>query len=91
MIEILADGARLAPEEVEREFEGSRYGDFKTAVGDEVAGWLAPVRERYDELRGDEEALEDDPRGRGREGPRDRLGTLADVRDAMGVGPARAG
>ena len=37
----------------------ARYGDFKTAVGDEVAAWLAPVRERYDELRGDEAALEE--------------------------------
>ena len=43
---------------VEREFEGRGYGDLKTAVGDEVAEWLAPVRERYHELRGDEARLE---------------------------------
>ena len=29
-----------------------RYGELKTAVGDAVAEWLAPVRERYAELRG---------------------------------------
>ena len=46
------------------------------------------MRERYTELRADEAALEADARrGRG-EGARDRLAaTLADVREAMGVGP----
>ena len=55
-------------------FEGLRYGDFKTAVGDEVADWLAPVRERYAELRGDEAALEDILEAGRREGARDRVG-----------------
>ena len=59
MIDILAVMRGVAPDAIEREFEGLRYGDFKTAVGDEVADWLAPVRERYGELRGDEDALED--------------------------------
>ena len=60
MIEILATRPRRRrPRSIERDFAGRGYGDFKTAVGDEVADWLAPVRERYAELRGDEEALED--------------------------------
>ena len=64
------------------------YGDFKAAVGEEVADWLAPVRERYEELRADEAALEDAPRGGRREGARDRRRRrVADVREAMGVGP----
>ena len=49
------------------------YGDFKAAVGDAVAEWLAPVRERYAELRGDEAALEEHARGRRGEGAGDRL------------------
>jgi tryptophanyl-tRNA synthetase len=58
LIEIMAAARRIAPEQVEREFEGSGYGDFKSAVADAVIDWLGPVRERYPELRADEERLE---------------------------------
>ena len=53
---------------------GLRYGDLKTAVGDEVAAWLAPVRERYDELRAGRGGARGRARGRRREGARDRVG-----------------
>jgi len=45
-------------EEVEREFEGKGYGDFKLAVGEAVADTLAPVKERYDEIIKDKKTLE---------------------------------
>ena len=51
---------------------GSGYGDFKGAVADAVVDYLAPVRERYDELRADEARARADPRGRRREGAGDR-------------------
>jgi tryptophanyl-tRNA synthetase len=91
MIEIAAVARGIAPEEIEREFEGSGYGDFKTAVADIVVDWLTPVRERYHELRSDEGELE-----RILELGADKAraiagGTLADVRAAMGVGPVRPG
>lgn len=37
-------------EEIEREFEGKGYGDFKLAVGEVTADALAPLKKRYDEL-----------------------------------------
>ena len=89
MIEILATVRGVTPAVIERDFSGLRYGDFKTAVGDEVAAWLAPVRERYAELRGDEEALEDLLEAGAEKARTIATATLADVRDAMGVGPAR--
>ena len=89
MIEILAIARDVAPDEVERDFEGRGYGDFKTAVGDAVAEWLAPVRERYAELRGDDGALEETLASGAEKARAIAAGTLADVRDAMGVGPAR--
>ena len=58
LIEILAVVRGVDPGEIEREFEGSGYGDFKRAVADAVVDYLAPVRERYAELRADEAALE---------------------------------
>ena len=89
LIEILATVRGVTPEAIEADFAGLRYGDFKTAVGDEVAAWLAPVRERYAELRGDEEALEDILEAGAEKARAIAAVTLADVREAMGVGPAR--
>ena len=45
-------------EQVEREFDGKGYGDFKLAVGETVADALAPVKQRYDEIIKDKKALE---------------------------------
>lgn len=41
------------PAEVEREFEGKGYGDFKLAVGETVADLLAPVQEKQARLLSD--------------------------------------
>ncbi len=45
-------------DQIEREFEGKGYGDFKLAVGEAVADELAPVRERYNEIIKDKAELE---------------------------------
>jgi tryptophanyl-tRNA synthetase len=89
LIEILAAVRGVGPEAIEADFAASRYGDFKVAVGDEVAAWLAPVRERYEELRGDEAALEGMLEAGADKARAIASGTLADVRRAMGVGPVR--
>ena len=47
----------ITTEEVEKEFDGSRYGDFKIAVGTAVAEELAPIKERYDEFLKDKDYL----------------------------------
>ena len=90
LIDILSVIRDVAPEDIEREFEGSGYGDFKGAVADAVVDYLAPVRERYAELRPDEAALES-ILGAGAEKARAISSVIvADVRDAMGIGPPRA-
>ncbi len=45
-------------EEIEREFEGKGYGDFKPAVAEAVISELRPIQERYHELIADKEFLE---------------------------------
>ena len=45
-------------EEIEREFDGRGYGEFKLAVGEACADALAPVQEKYRELLSDKAALE---------------------------------
>jgi tryptophanyl-tRNA synthetase len=91
LIEILAAVRGGRPEEVEREFDGSGYGAFKQAVADAVVEYLAPIRERYQAIRGDEAGLEQ-ALALGAEKARGiAAGTLADVRRVMGVGPVRPG
>jgi tryptophanyl-tRNA synthetase len=90
LIEIMAVARGIAPEAVEAEFEGSGYGDFKAVVADAVVDWLAPVRERYDALRADETELERILEGGAGKAREIATGTLADVRDTMGVGPKRS-
>ena len=74
--------------QIETEFEGSGYGDFKSAVAEAVVDYLAPVRERYDELRADEDAALEATLAAGAEKARAiASGTLHDVREAVGIGP----
>jgi tryptophanyl-tRNA synthetase len=87
LIEVLSVVRGATPEDVEREFDGRRYGEFKQAVADAVVDYLAPTRERYVEIRPDEDELER-ILTRGAERARAIASeTLADVREVMGVGP----
>lgn len=45
-------------DEIEREFDGRGYGDFKLAVGEACADSLAPVQARFRELMNDKAYLE---------------------------------
>lgn len=45
-------------EEIEKEFDGRGYGDFKLAVGEACADALAPVQVRFKELMNDKAYLE---------------------------------
>ena len=87
LIELLSVIRGTSAEDVEREFADSRYGDFKVAVGEAVVEYLAPVRERYTELRGDEAEL-DRILAAGADRAREMAAeTLVDVRERMGVAP----
>jgi tryptophanyl-tRNA synthetase len=43
--------------EIEKEFEGLGYGDFKQAVGEAVAGYIAPIRDKFLEIKKDKENI----------------------------------
>ena len=58
LIDILAALTGEAPEAVEARYEGAGYGQFKTDVGEAVVEAVAPVQERYRELRADEGELQ---------------------------------
>jgi tryptophanyl-tRNA synthetase len=90
LIEILAVARASTPEAVEDELAGARgYGDLKAAVAAAVIDYLAPVRERYGDLRADEVALEAILAEGAARARAIASATLADVRERMGVGPPR--
>jgi tryptophanyl-tRNA synthetase len=90
LIEIFSAVRGVAPDAIEGEFDGAGYGDFKAAVADAVVEYLAPTRERYTELRADEQILERILAAGARKAQAIASDTLADVREAMGVGPRRS-
>jgi tryptophanyl-tRNA synthetase len=88
LIEIMSVARGVDPAEIEQQFEGQGYGAFKEAVGEAVVELLAPVRERYAELRGDDQALEATLQKGAERARAIASGTLGEVRRAMGVGSA---
>jgi len=87
LIEILAVARGSTPEAVEAEMADARgYGDLKAAVAAATIEYLAPVRERYTDLRADEPALEAILAGGATRAREIAAQTLADVRERMGVG-----
>ena len=86
LIEILAVIRGVDHATIEREFEGRQYGAFKGAVAEAVVDFLRPVRERYEELRPDEEALQRTLNEGAERARAIASETVRDVRDRMGVG-----
>jgi tryptophanyl-tRNA synthetase len=91
LIDIMAAVTGRAPEAVEGEFDGSGYGAFKTAVAEAVIEYLAPVRERYGELRADEGELERIFAVGAEKARTIAAATMRDVREVMGFRGVRAG
>ena len=89
LIEILAAVRGIDQAAVEAEFAEARYGEFKTAVAAAVVEYLTPVRERYVELRADEDALEAILGAGTAQAQGLAAETLTDVRELMGVGAPR--
>jgi tryptophanyl-tRNA synthetase len=90
LIDVLAAARGVDQAEIEAEFAGAGYGDFKKAVAEGVVELLAPVRERYAELRPNEAALEATLAAGAEKARAIAAPVLADVRERMGYGPARS-
>jgi len=89
LIDIQAVARGITPDAVVEDMRSARgYGDLKAATADAVIEMLAPVRERYPELRADEAKLEAVLSAGAEKARAMARVTLADVRAAMGVGPA---
>jgi tryptophanyl-tRNA synthetase len=90
LIDVLAVARGVSPEAVEADMASARgYGDLKGAVAEAVVGMLAPVRERYAEIRPDEDRLETILAQGAEKAQAMASETLADVREVMGFGATR--
>ena len=90
LIDILAAVRDVSPETVEEEMRSARgYGDLKVAVAEAVNAELAPVQQRYNAIREDAGALEEVLAAGADKARAIASATLADVREAMGIGPFR--
>jgi tryptophanyl-tRNA synthetase len=88
LIDILASARGATPEQIEAEMASARgYGDLKLAAAEAVNTLLDPVRDRYAQLRPDEDALEAVLAAGADKARAIAADTLVDVRRAMGVGP----
>ncbi|MEA2273443.1 MAG: tryptophanyl-tRNA synthetase [Solirubrobacteraceae bacterium] len=90
LIEILAAVRGTTADAIEAELASARgYGDLKAAVAAAVVEYLAPTRERYSEIRGDEAGIEEILAAGAEKARAISSQTVGDVREAMGVGPPR--
>ncbi|HWH92446.1 MAG TPA: tryptophan--tRNA ligase [Baekduia sp.] len=88
LLDILAAVRGTTVEEAVASMDGARgYGDLKIATADAVNALLDPVRERYEQLRPDEAALEAIFAAGAEKARAITRDVLADVRQAVGVGP----
>ncbi len=74
-------------QEIENEFAGRGYGDFKLAVGETVADSLKPLRERFDELMKDKSYLESVMRSGAERASRIAYKTISKVHKKLGFVP----
>ena len=58
LMTIYAAATGLSLDEIERQFEGKGYGEFKTAVGEATVELLRPIREKTEELLRNKDYLE---------------------------------
>ncbi len=76
--------AKKTPEEIEREFDGRGYGDFKAAVGEACADALAPIQAEFNRLMADKAYLEEVLAKGAAEAAHDTLRTMSKVRRKIG-------
>jgi tryptophanyl-tRNA synthetase len=89
LIEILAVFQGTTPEAVEKQHaDAGGYASFKEEVGQSVADALAPVRERYAELRSDPTVLERILADGAEKARAISSDVVAEARERMGLGPS---
>ena len=75
--------------DLESEFAGKGYGDFKSAVAEVVVAYFEPVRKRTEELLADEKGLQQVMAEGAAKARAVASKTVADVYNALGLVPSK--
>lgn len=84
LISIYSASTEKSIEEIEREFMGKGYGEFKLAVGEAVADVLNPIQEKFKEISSDKKYLTDLMRFGAEKAQRSTYKTLKKVQKKVG-------
>ena len=84
LIDIYCSCTNKTPEEVEKEFDGKGYGDFKMAVGESVVSVLKPIQERFADLQKDKAYIDGIIKENGEKANYYALKTLRKVQKKVG-------
>ena len=87
LITIYSVATGLTPEQVEAQFAGKGYGDFKTACGEAVAEMLRPFREQVEDLMKNKDYLDQVAREGAEKAARLAARTLSKVQKKVGFVP----
>ncbi len=85
LITIYGEATSKTVEQVEKEFEGKGYGEFKTACGEAVVEFLRPFREKTDYLLKNQDYLEQVARSGAERAARAAARTLNKVYKKTGI------
>jgi tryptophanyl-tRNA synthetase len=91
LIDIMSVASGEAQDAIEARFDGVGYGQFKEAVGEAVVALVAPIQERYRELRADEAGLHRLLAIGAEKAREEAAPTLAAMYERMGFVAARGG
>ncbi|MBD5542875.1 MAG: tryptophan--tRNA ligase [Lachnospiraceae bacterium] len=84
LIDIYCACTNKTPDEVEKEFDGKGYGDFKMAVGESVVSVLKPIQERFAQLLKDKAYIDGVIKENGEKANYYALKTLRKVQKKVG-------
>lgn len=84
LIDIYSACTNKTPEEVEKEFDGKGYGDFKMAVGESVVSVLKPIQDRFAQLLQDKAYIDGIIKENGEKANYYALKTLRKVQKKVG-------
>ena len=85
LMQIYAAITRKSMQDIEKEFEGKGYGDFKLAVANSVIEKLKPVQEKYKEILDNKEYLETIYKKGAENAKKIASKTLEDVKSKIGI------
>lgn len=72
--------------EIEKEFEGKTYGEFKEALAEAIIAELKPVREKYQEIIADKDKLKQILKAGAEKVAPEAQATLKKTKEAVGLG-----